>query len=161
MTITRAETPDAIIRRNSQDFALLAGTLTRHGAPWCVHGSLAAACYTRPAIYAPSLEIVLPFRDLAPVLADLDRQGFQTEAFRRSTTAALRPAHPLRVRFDCLPRYQPFSKRATVRPIYGEPVLVAALADVVQGLRWTQADADRGAWTRAKASLALRQFTGG
>lgn len=154
------QTPDAVIRHSPTDFALLAGTLDRQRVSWCVHGSLAAACYTRLMIFSPTLEIVLPFRDLAPVLADLDRQGFHTEAFR-SSTAALRAAHPLRVRFDCLDRYQSFALRATVRPIHGEPVPVASLADVVQGLRWTQADPDRGMIPRAKASLVLLRLAGG
>ena len=158
MTTDAPEVYDAHIRRNAQDFAVLAGTLTRHGAPWCIHGGFAVACYSPPSIYRPTLQIVLPLYDLAPVLLALHRQVIFTEAFYQP--AMFRPARSQAVRFHCLERYQPFPARATMRSIYGEPVPVAAWPDVVQGLRWTLADPDRSIFERAKASLDLLRLTG-
>lgn len=153
------ETPDAVIRRDPADFARLAATLTGHAAPWCVHGSFAAALLSpvpvRALLASPTLEIVLPFHDLAPVLSDLARQEIRVEAFDR-TAAGPCPAFPIRVRFDCSPRYQTFLGRATARPMFGRLVPVAAPTDVIQALRWTCADPDRDRGEQAKASLALR-----
>ena len=66
--MTEREIYDGVIMSGTADFILVAETLRRHGAGWCVIGGLAVNSYATP-VYTADLDLVVITTDLEPVLA--------------------------------------------------------------------------------------------
>lgn len=153
--MTEAKIYDAVIMNGTSDFLFVVECLRRHEAGWCVIGGLAVNTYTTP-IYTADLDLVVVVADRAPVLADLRAADFRIREFEFSINAKRRAAagssteSMLMAQFTKLPRYQPFVARASLRPIFGIDVPVAALADLVQGKLWAWSDPTRRESKRAK-----------
>ena len=153
--MTEREIYDGVIVNGTTDFFFLVETLRRRGAGWCVIGGLAVNSYASP-VYTADLDLVVVAADLEPVLADLRAADFRVKEFAFSINAQRRlgpreqATHRLMVQFTQPERYQLFVERAVLRPIFGQDVPVAALADVVQGKLWAWGDPARRESKRAK-----------
>ena len=164
--MTEQEIYDGVVVNGTTDFILVAETLRRHGAGWCVIGGLAVNSYVAP-VYTADFDLVVLAADLEPVLADLRAADFRVKEFSSSINAqrragpAVRPTHQLMVRFTTPDQYQPFVERAGLRPIFGKDVPVAALADLVQGELWTREDSRRRASKSMQAGMNLLRLADG
>lgn len=164
--MTEQEIYDGVIMNGTTDFAFVAETLRRHGAGWCVIGGLAVNSYVTP-VYTVDLDLVVVAADLVPVLEDLREADFRVKEYPFSVNAQRRAAkterssHKLMVQFTKPNRYQSFVERATLRPVLGFDVPVAALSDVVQGKLWAWGDPSRRSTKKLKDHLDLMRLAEG
>ena len=84
----------------------------------------------------------------------LEGAGFVVEAFPHSMNAT-QPGSRLRIQITINNRYGSFPSRAVEGVIFGVPVPVASLPDVVQGQLWAATDSSRRSSKRAKDEADL------
>lgn len=137
------------------DFHFVVDCLRRHEADWCVIGGLAVNAYA-PPVYTADLDLVVVATDFEAVLADLRAADFRVKEFEFSINAQRR-AGPggssksmLMVQFSKVERYRPFVARASLRPVFGMDVPVAALGDLVSSKTAAWIDPTRRESKRAK-----------
>ena len=161
--MTEQEIYDGVIVNGTTDFILVAETLRRHGAGWCVIGGLAVNSYVTP-VYTAHLDLVVVSTDLELVLADLQAADFRVKEFPFLINAQRRAertetvASKLMVQFTKPGRYQSFVERTGLRPIFGIDVPVASLPDLVQGKLWAWNDPTRRPTKKLKDHLDLMRL---
>lgn len=111
--------------------------LSDHGIRYCLVGGQAVNAYVEPVV-SLDLDLVVAASQLHRV-ETLLREAFVVEAFPHSLNVSL-PGSDLRVQIQTDPRYAPFVDRATVRPVLGLRLPVAAVDDLLQGKLWAVMD---------------------
>jgi hypothetical protein len=115
--VTAAEAYDLTTRGGATDFQEVISTCEALG-PYCLIGGLAVNCYVEP-VYTLDADLVVIAGNLPTLSRLLGRHSSD-----------------LRIQFTTDDRYQSFPMRAETRLVFGLPVRVAALNDVVQGKLW-------------------------
>jgi hypothetical protein len=136
----------------STDFARLIGACESFG-PYCLIGGLAVNCYVEP-VYTLDADLVVIAASLPELTADLEAQGFKTDAHKPSVDE-LAPGSELRIQFTTDERYQAFPARAVEATVLGIRVKAACLEDVTQGKLWAYGDPTRRLSKRKKDELDL------
>jgi len=126
---------------------ILLNALTESGADYCVIGGLAVNAYVEPVI-SLDLDIVIAARDVEGVCAALARE-FKVERSAHSVNLSSTKSK-LRIQLQTDPRYQTFTRNATVRTVLGYQMKVASLEDVLQGKIWACLDEQRRPSKRQK-----------
>lgn len=120
---------------------------------YCLIGGLAINAHVEP-VYTMDADFVLAAAQLPRARAMLADGGFALEDFPHSLNA-LRAGSQLRIQFTKDARYAAFPARAERREVFGRPLRVACLADLVQGKIWAWSDPQRRLTKRKKDELDL------
>jgi hypothetical protein len=150
--VTALEAYELTTKGGATDFAHVISACELSG-PYCLIGGLAVNCYVEP-VYTLDADIVVIAEHLPSVLADLEGAGFAIEPHENSVNAKTRTSD-LRIQFTTDPRYQPFPLRSEEREIFGLPVKVACLEDLVRGKLWAYTDPPPRLSKRKKDELDL------
>lgn len=114
---------------------------------YCVIGGQGVNAYAEPLV-SLDLDLVIAAEDLERVLAALP-VGAHVERFAHSVNVSI-PESDLRLQLQTDSRYLAFPARASVRPVLGTPMRVAAVEDVLTGKVWAASDTTRRASKRQK-----------
>ena len=134
------------------DFARLIRACESAG-PYCLIGGLAVNCYVEP-VYTLDADIVIAAESLPGLVAQLDEQGFKSEAHPHSVNLQA-PGSKLRIQFTRDERYQPFVARSIEAEVLGVRAKVACLEDLTRGKLWAYSDPQRRLSKRKKDELDL------
>jgi hypothetical protein len=154
---------DGVIVEGTADLFFVTDILLRRSAAWCLIGGLAVNTYASP-VYTADCDLVVVARDLGDVIAELRAANFAVKKHPHWTNAQRRlkrgelGTHRLMVQFTREPRYQSFTERAVLRPVFGRDLPVAALEDLVRGKVWAWGDATRRPTKRIKDALDLMRL---
>lgn len=136
------------------DFARAVAALRGTGHAFCLIGGLAINHYIEPMV---TLDADFAVAATSGIADALRAAGFLVEEFPHSLNA-LYPASQLRFQLTLNGRYAPFAHRATEVRLFGVPVPVAALEDLVQGKIWAASDPGRRRSKRQKDRLDLTRL---
>jgi hypothetical protein len=139
------------ITGRANDLARLVQALRSTGIPFCLIGDLAVNQYVEPVV---TLDADFAITAADGVRKALEEAGFVVEAFPHSMNAT-QPGSRLRIQITINNRYGSFPSRAIDGVIFGVPVPVASLPDVVQGKLWAATDSSRRSSKRAKDEADL------
>lgn len=134
------------ITGSDSDLVRAVAALRASGQPFCLIGGLAVNNYTEPVVTLDADFAVVASPGLS---AALKLHGFLVEEHAHSVNAQL-PGSRLRLQITINSRYATFPSRAVQGVVFGIPMPVAALEDVLQGKLWAFADQSRRASKRAK-----------
>lgn len=120
----------------TQLISTVVDVLHRQKIPWCIHGAMAANCYTSHEQHAPHLDVAVAADNITSVFTDLAAQGLAGRDL--PSVAQLWCADDRRSQVNLYydEVFRTFPARSHVRLVLGRELPVAALADVVRGLRW-------------------------
>lgn len=121
--------------------------LEAESATWCVIGGLAVNAYAEPVV-SLDLDAVVVVPDFAS-LVDRLRADFTVREFANSVNLEF-TGSALRIQIQTDARYRPFVERASLRPVLGYDLPVAAIEDVLQGKVWAATDPTRRPSKRQK-----------
>ncbi len=133
------------------DLALVVNALRATGRPFCLIGGLAVNHYVEPVV---TLDADFALAALGNANEILSAAGFVVREFPHSLNAQL-PGSRLRIQITINDRYAAFPSRAVPGVIFGVPIPVASLEDVVRGKFWAATDSARRASKRAKDAADL------
>ncbi len=153
--MTAAEIYESVTNGGASDFADVVGVLDRY-KPWCLIGGLAVNCYVEP-VYTVDVDLVVVTANLEGIGRELEPAGFRVKKFEHSMNAQ-RPGSKLNVQFTTDPRYQEFLDSATECEVFGTPVPVANLKDIIRGKVWAWLDEQRRSTKRKKDELDLMRI---
>jgi len=139
------------ITGSENDLARLVRALRGTGVPFCLIGGLAVNQYVEPVV---TLDADFAITASDGVRTALEGAGFVVEAFPHSMNAT-QPGSRLRIQITINNRYGSFPSRAVEGVIFGVPVPVASLPDVVQGKLWAATDSSHRSSKRAKDEADL------
>jgi hypothetical protein len=139
------------ITGRSDDLSRVGAALTRTGQPFCLIGGLAVNHYVEPVV---TLDADFAITASEGVDAVLSQAGFIVETHPHSINALL-PGSRLRIQITVNSRYGAFPARAIPGIVFGVPMPVASLADLVQGQLWASTDSSRRGSNRAKDEADL------
>ena len=121
--------------------------LDENGVRYCVIDGQAVNAYAEPLV-SLDLDIAIALEQIPEVEALL-AQRFRVERFAHSLNVS-DPGSDLRVQVQTDPRYAAFVDRAARREVLGWPLVVADVADVLQGKVWAASDPTRRPSKRLK-----------
>jgi len=142
------------ITGSANDLARLVQALRSACIPFCLIGGLAVNQYVEPVV---TLDADFAITAADGVCKALEEAGFLVEAFPDSMNAT-QPGSRLRIQITINNRYGSFPSRAIDGVIFGVPVPVASLPDVVQGKLWAATDSSRRSSKRAKDEADLARI---
>ena len=134
------------ITGSDSDLVRAVAALRASGQPFCLIGGLAVNNYTEPVA---TLDAHFAVVSAPGVASALRAQGFKVEEFAHSINAQL-AGSKLRLQITINSRYAAFPARAVSGKVFGVPMPVASLEDVLQGKLWAFSDESRRASKRAK-----------
>lgn len=135
----------------SDDLTRAVAALLKCSQPFCLIGGLAVNHYVEPVA---TLDADFAIAEHGGVSEALSTAGFAVEHFPHSINAQL-PGSRLRIQITIDARYQSFPTRAVPGHIFGVPMPVASLEDLVQGKLWAATDSTRRGSKRAKDEADL------
>ena len=150
--MTATEAYELTTKGGATDFGRVISACESFG-PYCLIGGLAVNCYVEP-VYTLDADLVVLAQHLQALAQSLALWGFRVETHKHSVNLEA-PQSDLRIQFTTDQRYQPFPSRAERREVFGVPVLVACLEDVVSGKLWAYADPQHRLSKRKEAELDL------
>jgi len=139
------------ITGSENDLARMVRALRGTGTPFCLIADLAVNYYVEPVI---TLEADFTITASDGVLTALEGAGFVVEAFPHSMNAT-QPGSRLRIQITINNHDGSFPSRAIEGVVFGVPVPVASLPDVVQGKLWAATNTSRRSSKRAKDKADL------
>ena len=143
---------DGVVPRGTTDFRKVIGACAQSG-PYCLIGGLAINAYVDP-VYTADADLVVKADKLESVCAKLRSEGFEIEEFEHSTNAIF-PGSQLRIQFTKSAAYAPFCSRSIEKTVFGGPVQVACLEDLIQGKIWSWESSERRLSKRMKDQTDL------
>lgn len=142
------------ITGRGDDLGLVVRALGGAGVKYCLIGGLAVNRYVEPLV---TLDADFAIAGSEGVVEALRAAGFAVEEHPHSINALL-PGSRLRIQITVNGRYGGFPARAEPAVVFGVPMPVARLEDVVQGKVWAASDASRRATKRQKDRLDLTRL---
>jgi len=136
----------AAITGHDSDLPRAVAALRASGQPFCLIGGLAVNNYTEPVV---TLDADFAVAASVGLVFALKQQGFEVEEFPHSINARL-PGSQLRLQITVNSRYADFPSRAIEGVVFGIPMPVACLEDVLRGKLWAFSDAEWRTSKRAK-----------
>lgn len=128
----------------SDDLTRAVAALLKCSQPFCLIGGLAVNHYVEPVA---TLDADFAIAEHGGVSEALSTAGFAVEHFPHSINAQL-PGSRLRIQITIDARYQSFPTRAVPGIIFGVPMPVASLEDLVQGKLWAATEHPQGKQAR-------------
>lgn len=116
---------------------LLLDLLKKHEIDYCVIGGLAVNAYAEP-VASLDLDIVIAVGVTDKFFSEF-KEIFKIEVFSHSIILS-HSQSDLRIQLQTDERYQLFIKRSVEKNIFGYPLNVAKLEDVLQGKLWAHED---------------------
>ncbi len=133
------------------DLRSVVDALRAAGQPFCLIGGLAVNHYTEPMVTLDADFAVVASHGIEDALRAV---GFVVEVHPHSINAQL-PGSRLRIQITVNQRYGSFPSRAVNGEVFGVPLPVASLDDLVQGKLWAATDPGRRSTKRLKDRLDL------
>ena len=127
---------------------VLLDILDEVGADYCIVGGLAVNAYAEPVV-SLDLDLVVAIEQMDRVCKAADSRDLKVETFSPSINRSS-PQSDLRIQLQIDPRYQTFISRAEKKFVLGYDLMVAAIADVLQGKIWAYQDEQRRRSKRQK-----------
>ncbi len=144
----------AALTGSPNDLALAVQALRACGQPFCLIGGLAVNHYAEPMV---TLDADFAITTGTGATGAFRSAGFIVEEFPHSINATL-PGSRLRIQITINSRYGAFPSRAIAATVFGVPLPVASLADVIQGKLWAATDPARRASKRTKDTADIMRL---
>lgn len=141
----------AALTGHDSDLKMAAAALRATGQPFCLIGGLAVNHFVEPVV---TLDADFAIAGATGLVEALQAHGFHVQQFPQSVNAQLAGSR-LRLQVTINSRYAAFPQRAVAGTIFGVPMPVACLEDLVQGKLWAATDPACRASKRAKDEADL------